>query len=109
MNILSGFIPKEERIITIEDAAELKLTGLENLVTLETRKAGVEGKGEITIRDLIRTSLRMRPNRIIVGEIFVTLGQLVNNLQVLILREEVHTLHLLGVIAVDNLSRTNNR
>ncbi len=69
LNILSGFIPKEERIITIEDAAELKLTGLENLVTLETRKAGVEGKGEITIRDLIRTSLRMRPNRIIVGEI----------------------------------------
>ena len=64
LNILSGFIPAEERIITIEDAAELKLSTLENLVTLETRKAGVEGKGEITIRDLIRTSLRMRPNRI---------------------------------------------
>ena len=69
LNILSDCIPKDERIITIEDAAELRLSSLENLVTLETRKAGVEGKGEITIRDLIRTSLRMRPNRIIVGEI----------------------------------------
>ncbi len=69
LNILSNFIPKEERIITIEDAAELRLSSLDNVVTLETRKPNVEGKGEITIRDLIRTSLRMRPNRIIVGEI----------------------------------------
>lgn len=69
LNILGTFIPKEERIITIEDAAELQLKSLDNLVTLETRKPNVEGKGEITIRDLIRTSLRMRPNRIIVGEI----------------------------------------
>ena len=69
LNILGTFIPKEERIITIEDAAELQLKSLDNLVTLEPRKPNVEGKGEITIRDLIRTSLRMRPNRIIVGEI----------------------------------------
>ncbi len=69
LNILSNYIPKDERIITIEDAAELQLRALDNLVTLETRKPNVEGKGEITIRELIRTSLRMRPTRIIVGEI----------------------------------------
>lgn len=69
LNILSNYIPRQERIITIEDAAELQLTSLDNVVTLETRKANVEGMGEITIRDLIRTSLRMRPDRIIVGEI----------------------------------------
>jgi type II secretion system protein E len=69
LNVLSSFIPKEERIITIEDAAELRLNTLENVVTMETRNANVEGKGAITIRDLIRTSLRMRPDRIIVGEI----------------------------------------
>ena len=67
LNVLSSFIPKEERIITIEDAAELRLNTLENVVTMETRNANVEGKGAITIRDLIRTSLRMRPDRIIVG------------------------------------------
>ena len=69
LNVLSNYIPKEERIITIEDSAELKITGIENLVNLECRQANVEGENEVTIRDLIRTSLRMRPNRIIVGEV----------------------------------------
>lgn len=69
LNALSGFIPKDERIITIEDSAELRISGVENLVRLETRNANTEGKGQITIRDLIRTSLRMRPERIIVGEV----------------------------------------
>lgn len=69
LNVLSNFIPKEERIITIEDSAELKLVAVHNLVSLETRNKNTEGKGEITIRDLIRTSLRMRPDRIIVGEV----------------------------------------
>ena len=69
LNVLSNYIPKEERIITIEDSAELKITGIENLVSLECRQANVEGENEVTIRDLIRTSLRMRPNRIIVGEV----------------------------------------
>ncbi|MCD5401722.1 CpaF family protein [candidate division NPL-UPA2 bacterium] len=69
LNVLSNFIPKDERIITIEDSAELKLAGVYNLVSLETRNKNVEGKGEITIRDLIKTSLRMRPDRIIVGEV----------------------------------------
>ncbi|ABN52571.1 MAG TPA: CpaF family protein [Hungateiclostridium thermocellum] len=69
LNALSNFIPKDERIVTIEDSAELQITGVENIVRLETRNANTEGKGEITIRDLIRTSLRMRPERIIVGEV----------------------------------------
>lgn len=69
LNVLSGFIPEEERVITIEDSAELQLQGLHNLVRLETRNSNVEGCAEITIRDLIRTSLRMRPDRIIVGEV----------------------------------------
>ena len=69
LNALSGFIPQDERIITIEDSAELRINGVENLVRLETRNANTEGKGQITIRDLIRTSLRMRPERIIVGEV----------------------------------------
>lgn len=69
LNVLSGFIPGEERIVTIEDSAELQLQGLENLVSLEARNKNTEGSGEITIRDLIRTSLRMRPDRIIVGEV----------------------------------------
>lgn len=69
LNALSDFIPKEERIITIEDSAELQLTKIQNLVRLEVRQANTEGKNEITIRDLIRTSLRMRPDRIIVGEV----------------------------------------
>lgn len=69
LNALSAFIPPEERVITIEDSAELQLQGLPNLVRLETRIASVEGCQEITIRDLIRTSLRMRPTRLIVGEV----------------------------------------
>lgn len=69
LNALSEWIPAGERIITIEDAAELQLRGAANLVSLETRNANSEGKGQITIRDLIRASLRMRPNRIIVGEV----------------------------------------
>lgn len=69
LNVLSGFIPKDERIITIEDSAELQLQGIQNLVCLETRNSNVEGCQEITIRDLIKSSLRMRPDRIIVGEV----------------------------------------
>lgn len=69
LNALSAFIPRRERIITIEDSAELQLQGIPNLVRLETRNSNVEGCREITIRDLIRASLRMRPDRIIVGEV----------------------------------------
>lgn len=69
LNALSYYIPKEERIITIEDSAELQIRGIPNLVRMETRNANVEGCSEITIRDLIKTSLRMRPDRIIVGEV----------------------------------------
>lgn len=69
LNALSSFIPKDERIITIEDSAELQITGVDNIVRLETRNANTEGKGEITIRQLIKASLRMRPERIIVGEV----------------------------------------
>lgn len=69
LNVLSGFIPKTERIITIEDSAELQIQGIENLVRLETRNANMEDCKPITIRDLIKASLRMRPDRIIVGEV----------------------------------------
>ena len=69
LNVLSNYIPSEERVITIEDSAELQLQGLTNLVRLETRNGNVEGCHEITIRELIRASLRMRPDRIIVGEV----------------------------------------
>lgn len=69
LNVLSGYIPAWERVITIEDSAELQLQGLRNLVRMETRNSNVEGCREISIRDLIRTSLRMRPDRIIVGEV----------------------------------------
>lgn len=69
LNAMSNFIPKDERIITIEDSAELQIRGIPNLVRLETRNANMEGKGEITIRDLIKSSLRMRPERIVVGEV----------------------------------------
>lgn len=69
LNALSYYIPQEERVITIEDSAELQILGIPNLVRMETRNANVEGCREITIRDLIRTSLRMRPDRIIVGEV----------------------------------------
>ncbi|PXV91828.1 pilus assembly protein CpaF [Lachnotalea glycerini] len=69
LNALSDFIPKDERIITIEDSAELQIYGIENLVKLETRNANVEGCSAITIRDLIKCALRMRPDRIIIGEV----------------------------------------
>ena len=69
LNALSDFIPKDERIITIEDSAELQIQGVPNLVRLETRNANVEGCKEITMRDLIKSSLRMRPDRIVVGEV----------------------------------------
>lgn len=69
LNALSNYIPKQERIITIEDNAELQIRGVENLVRLEARKGNTQGDHEITIRDLIRASLRMRPDRVIVGEV----------------------------------------
>ena len=69
LNVLTQSIPEDERIITIEDAAELQISHLPNLVRLETRNANLDGKGSISIRELIRASLRMRPNRIIVGEV----------------------------------------
>ena len=69
LNALSMFIPEDERVITVEDSAELKLTQIKNLVSLETRPPNVEGKGEITMRALVRTALRMRPDRIVVGEV----------------------------------------
>ena len=69
LNALSSFIPRTERIITIEDSAELQIQGNDNLVRLETRNANVEGCKPVTIRDLIRASLRMRPDRILIGEI----------------------------------------
>lgn len=69
LNALSNYIPKDERVITIEDSAELQIKGVANLVRLETRNANMEGRGEVTIRDLIRSSLRMRPERIVVGEV----------------------------------------
>ncbi len=69
LNALSAYIPKEERVITIEDAAELQLQNLPNLVRLEVRNANTEGCSAVTVRDLIRTALRMRPDRIIVGEV----------------------------------------
>lgn len=69
LNALSNFIPKHERIITIEDSAELQIENVDNLVSMETRNANSAGAGAVTIRDLIKSSLRMRPDRIIVGEV----------------------------------------
>ncbi|WGU94282.1 CpaF family protein [Paenibacillus dendritiformis] len=69
LNALSQYIPPQERVITIEDAAELQIRAVPNLVSLETRNANTDGKGAVTIRDLIRASLRMRPDRIVVGEV----------------------------------------
>lgn len=69
LNALSDFVPKDTRIVTIEDSAELQIKGVENLVRLEARMANLEGENEITIRDLIKASLRLRPDRIIVGEV----------------------------------------
>lgn len=69
LNAMSDYIPKDERIITIEDNAELQIKGVPNLVRLEARNANLEGEGAVTIRDLIKSALRMRPDRIIVGEV----------------------------------------
>ncbi len=69
LNALSGCIPADERVITIEDSAELQLNGIANLVTLEARNSNVEGRNGVSIRDLIKTALRMRPDRIVVGEV----------------------------------------
>ena len=81
LNVMSGFIPKSERIITIEDSAELQLQDTPNLVRLETRSSSEEGVREISIRDLIKASLRMRPDRIVVGE--VRGGEAIDMLQAL--------------------------
>lgn len=69
LNALSSFIPSGERVITIEDSAELQITQVPNLVRLETRNANTEGEGEITMSQLIKAALRMNPNRIVVGEV----------------------------------------
>lgn len=69
LNAMSSYIPHDERVITIEDSAELQIEGIDNLVRMETRNANASGSGAVTIRDLIRASLRMRPERIIVGEV----------------------------------------
>lgn len=69
LNALSNFIPRDERIITIEDSAELQITNVDNLVSLETRNKNTAGEGAITMQDLIKSSLRMRPDRIVVGEV----------------------------------------
>ena len=69
LNVLSAYIPSDERIVTLEDSAELQLSGIENLARLETRNANTEGRGGVSMKSLIRTSLRMRPDRIIVGEV----------------------------------------
>ena len=69
LNALSNYIPNDERVITIEDSAELQLVNIENLVKLETRDENIEGKGKVTMKDLIKASLRMRPDRIIIGEV----------------------------------------
>ncbi|MGP1570122.1 MAG: CpaF family protein [Eubacteriales bacterium] len=69
LNVLSSYIPKDERVITIEDAAELQIIGIENLVRMECKQANVQGMGAVDMQQLIKSSLRMRPNRIIVGEV----------------------------------------
>ena len=69
LNAMSGFIPADERIITIEDSAELKINGIKNLISLETRNANSTGAGQVSMKELIKSSLRMRPERIVVGEV----------------------------------------
>ena len=107
LNALSQYIPKEERIITIEDSAELQIRSVDNLVRLETRNANTEGCREITIRDLIRTSLRMRPDRIVIGEVrgseAVDLLQALNTGQ-LVRTSYQHIFHC-SVITIGNITR----
>lgn len=69
LNVLANYIPQQERIITIEDSAELQISNIKNLVRMEVRNANMEGEHEVTIRDLVKTSLRLRPDRIIIGEV----------------------------------------
>ena len=88
LGALSNFIPSDERLITIEDNAELKIQGIENLVRLEAKMANTEGATSVTIRDLIKTALRMRPDRIVVGE--VRGGEAVDMLQALICLSLIH-------------------
>ena len=104
LNALSEYIPAEDRVITIEDSLELKLQGLPNLVRLETRTENLEGTGRISIRDLIRTALRMRPTRIIVGEVrgeealdmlqAMNTGHAVLNSRSTFAKKEVKTCHM---------------
>lgn len=107
LNALSNYIPKEERIITIEDSAELKLMGVDNLVRLEARTANMEGKNEVTIRDMIRASLRMRPDRIIVGE--VRGGEALDMLQAMgtgqLVRTSYQHIFHCSVITIGNITR----
>ena len=100
LNALSDFIPKDERIITIEDSAELQIQGVPNLVRLETRNANVEGCKEITMRDLIKSSLRMRPDRIVVGE--------VRGSEALDMIQAMNTGHLVFPSCLHNFHRRNH-
>jgi pilus assembly protein CpaF len=102
LNALSGLIPDTERIVTIEDAAELSLQQ-EHVVTLESRPANVEGRGQVTIRDLVRNSLRMRPDRIIVGE--VRGGEVLDMLQAMNTGHEGSLTTVHANSAIDSLSR----
>ena len=96
LNALSNYIPKDERIITIEDSAELQITGVDNLVSLETRNANTAGTGAISIRNLIKASLRMRPDRIVVGEVR---GEDANSA-----RDMLSRLEIMVLTGADNLS-----
>ncbi|HZK57082.1 MAG TPA: CpaF family protein [Clostridia bacterium] len=102
LNVLSGYIPDSERIVTIEDAAELQLNQ-NHVITLESRPSNIEGKGEITIRDLVKNSLRMRPDRIIVGE--VRLGETLDMLQAMNTGHEGSLTTVHSNTARDSLSR----
>ncbi len=102
LNVLSGYIPDSERIVTIEDAAELQLKQ-NHVITLEARPSNIEGKGEVTIRDLVKNSLRMRPDRIIVGE--VRLGETLDMLQAMNTGHEGSLTTVHSNTARDSLSR----
>ena len=92
LNALSNYIPKDERVITIEDSAELQITGIQNLVSMETRNANSAGAGAITITDLIKSSLRMRPERIVVGE--VRGGEALDMLQAMNTGHDLSLIHI---------------
>ena len=107
LNILSGFIPKEERVITIEDSAELQIQHVKNLVRLESRNENIEGENEVTIRELIRSALRMRPDRVVVGEVrdevAIDMLQAMNTGQ-LVRTSYQHIFHC-SVITIGNITR----